>query len=83
MKTKKLVTRVLDTSWLSEQAGRPVRAARLRIKPRTSLVVGLDDPDGHPVSFAKDLLGACDPGADFAGPLATLGAEVTSTVLWG
>ena len=42
-----------------------------------------EDPDGHPVSFAKDLLGACDPGAAFAGPLATLGAEVTSTVLWG
>ncbi len=53
MKTKKLVTRVLDTSWLSEQAGRPVRAARLRIKPRTSLVVGLDDPDGHPVGWLR------------------------------
>jgi len=41
-----LVTQVLDPGWLSEQVGRPVRAARLRAKPQTSLVVGLDGPGG-------------------------------------
>ena len=43
MNIEQLVSRVLDPDWLSDQAGRSVRAARLRIKPRTSLVVGLDD----------------------------------------
>ena len=38
-----------------EQAGRPVRAARLRIKPRTSLVVGLDDTAGHPAGWLRFL----------------------------
>ena len=55
MNTRQLVARVLDPDWLSEQAGRPVRAARLRIKPRTSLVVGLDDPDGHPAGWLRIL----------------------------
>ena len=55
MNTGQLVARVLDPGWLSEQAGRPVRAARLRIKPRTSLVVGLDDAAGHPVGWLRFL----------------------------
>lgn len=55
MNTGQLVARVLDPGWLSEQAGRPVRAARLRIKPRTSLVVGLDDTAGHPVGWLRFL----------------------------
>ena len=55
MNTGQLVARVLDPGWLSEQAGRPVRAARLRIKPRTSLVVGLDDAAGHPVGWLRIL----------------------------
>ena len=55
MNTEQLVARVLDPGWLSEQAGRPVRAARLRIKPRTSLVVGLDDTAGHPVGWLRFL----------------------------
>ena len=55
MNTGQLVTRVLDPGWLSEQAGRPVRAARLRIKPRTSLVVGLDDTAGHPAGWLRIL----------------------------
>ena len=55
MNTGQLVARVLDPDWLSEQAGRPVRAARLRIKPRTSLVVGLDDAAGHPAGWLRIL----------------------------
>ena len=55
MNTGQLVTRVLDPGWLSEQAGRPVRAARLRIKPRTSLVVGLDDTAGQPAGWLRFL----------------------------
>lgn len=55
MNTGQLVARVLDPGWLSEQAGRPVRAARLRIKPRTSLVVGLDDAAGHPAGWLRIL----------------------------
>ena len=55
MNTGQLVARVLDPGWLSEQAGRPVRAARLRIKPRTSLVVGLDDNAGHPAGWLRFL----------------------------
>ena len=55
MNTGQLVARVLDPGWLSEQAGRPVRAARLRIKPRTSLVVGLDDTAGHPAGWVRFL----------------------------
>ena len=55
MNTGQLVARVLDPGWLSEQAGRPVRAARLRIKPRTSLVVGLDDTAGHPAGWLRIL----------------------------
>lgn len=55
MNTGQLVARVLDPGWLSEQAGRPVRAARLRIKPRTSLVVGLDDIAGHPAGWLRFL----------------------------
>ena len=55
MNTEQLVARVLDPGWLSEQAGRPVRAARLRIKPRTSLVVGLDDTAGHPAGWLRIL----------------------------
>ena len=55
MNTEQLVARVLDPDWLSEQAGRPVRAARLRIKPRTSLVVGLDDTAGHPAGWLRFL----------------------------
>ena len=55
MNTEQLVARVLDPGWLSEQAGRPVRAARLRIKPRTSLVVGLDDAAGHPAGWLRFL----------------------------
>ena len=55
MNTEQLVARVLDPDWLSEQAGRPVRAARLRIKPRTSLVVGLDDAAGHPAGWLRIL----------------------------
>lgn len=55
MNTGQLVARVLDPGWLSEQVGRPVRAARLRIKPRTSLVVGLDDTAGHPVGWLRFL----------------------------
>ena len=55
MNTEQLVARVLDPGWLSEQAGRPVRAARLRIKPRTSLVVGLDDTAGHPAGWLRFL----------------------------
>ena len=55
MNTEQLVARVLDPDWLSDQAGRSVRAARLRIKPRTSLVVGLDDATGHPVGWLRFL----------------------------
>ena len=55
MNTEQLVSRVLDPDWLSDQAGRSVRAARLRIKPRTSLVVGLDDATGHPVGWLRFL----------------------------
>ena len=55
MNTEQLVARVLDPDWLSEQAGRPVQAARLRIKPRTSLVVGLDDTAGHPAGWLRFL----------------------------
>ena len=55
MNTEQLVSRVLDPDWLSDQAGRSVRAARLRIKPRTSLVVGLDDAAGHPVGWLRFL----------------------------
>ena len=55
MNTEQLVARVLDPDWLSEQAGRPVRAARLRIKSRTSLVVGLDDTAGHPAGWVRFL----------------------------
>lgn len=55
MNTGQLVARVLDPGWLSEQAGRPVRAARLRIKPRTSLVVGLDDTAGQPAGWLRFL----------------------------
>ena len=55
MNTEQLVARVLDPGWLSEQAGRPVRAARLRIKPRTSLVVGLDDTAGQPAGWLRFL----------------------------
>ena len=55
MNTGQLVARVLDPGRLSEQAGRPVRAARLRIKPRTSLVVGLDDTAGHPAGWLRIL----------------------------
>ena len=55
MNTGQLVARVLDPGRLSEQAGRPVRAARLRIKPRTSLVVGLDDTAGHPAGWLRFL----------------------------
>ena len=55
MNTEQLVARVLDPGWLSEQAGRPVQAARLRIKPRTSLVVGLDDAAGHPAGWLRFL----------------------------
>lgn len=55
MNTGQLVARVLDPGWLSEQAGRPVRAARLRIKSRTSLVVGLDDTAGHPAGWLRFL----------------------------
>ena len=55
MNTGQLVARVLDPGWLSEQAGRPVRAVRLRIKPRTSLVVGLDDTAGHPAGWLRFL----------------------------
>ena len=55
MNTGQLVARVLDPGWLSEQAGRPVRAARLRIKPRTSLVIGLDDTAGHPAGWLRIL----------------------------
>ncbi len=53
MNTGQLVARVLDPGWLSEQAGRSVRAARLRIKPRTSLVVGLDDTAGQPAGWLR------------------------------
>ena len=55
MNTEQLVARVLDPDWLSDQAGRSVRAARLRIKPRTSLVVGLDDAAGQPVGWLRFL----------------------------
>ena len=55
MNIEQLVSRVLDPDWLSDQAGRSVRAARLRIKPRTSLVVGLDDSAGHPVGWLRFL----------------------------
>ena len=55
MNTEQLVSRVLDPDWLSDQAGRSVRAARLRIKPRTSLVVGLDDTAGHPAGWLRFL----------------------------
>ena len=55
MNTEQLVSRVLDPDWLSDQAGRSVRASRLRIKPRTSLVVGLDDDAGHPVGWLRFL----------------------------
>ena len=55
MNTEQLVARVLDPDWLSDQAGRSVRASRLRIKPRTSLVVGLDDATGHPVGWLRFL----------------------------
>lgn len=45
---------VLDQEWLSELTGRPVRAARLRIKPDVSLAVGLEDAaTGRPAGWAR------------------------------
>lgn len=38
-----LLERVLDPTWLSEHTGRDVRAARVRIKPSTSLGIALAD----------------------------------------
>ena len=41
--TADVVTAVLDADRLSELLGRPVRAARLRIKPEVSVLVSLED----------------------------------------
>lgn len=48
------VEAVLDQDRLSDLTGRPVRAARLRIKPDVSLTVGLEDAaTGRPAGWAR------------------------------
>ena len=52
--TPAAVEAVLDQEWLSNLTGRPVRAARLRIKPDVSLTVGLEDAaTGRPAGWAR------------------------------
>ena len=52
--TPAVVEAVLDQDRLSELIGRPVRAARLRIKPDVSLTVGLEDAaTGRPAGWAR------------------------------
>ena len=52
--TPAAVEAVLDQDRLSELIGRPVRAARLRIKPDVSLTVGLEDAaTGRPAGWAR------------------------------
>ena len=47
---------VLDVDALSEMLGRPVRAARLRVKPEVSLLVGLVERDsGRTAGWAQVL----------------------------
>ena len=36
-----VLARLLNPEWLAEHTGMPVRAARLRIKPRTSISLSL------------------------------------------
>ncbi|RRD04886.1 aminoglycoside phosphotransferase family protein [Arachnia propionica] len=51
-----LLTRVLDPDWLGEHTGAPVRAARLRVKPRTSISVSLvSGDDGVGVGWMRVL----------------------------
>lgn len=40
---RSLLSAVLDPDRLADMTGRPVRASSLRIKPQTSVVIGLDD----------------------------------------
>lgn len=52
--TSAAVEAVLDQDRLSDLIGRPVRAARLRIKPDVSLTVGLEDAaTGRPAGWAR------------------------------
>lgn len=52
--TSAAVEAVLDQDRLSDLTGRPVRAARLRIKPDVSLTVGLEDAaTGRPAGWAR------------------------------
>ena len=58
---------VLDQEWLSNLTGRPVRAARLRIKPDVSLAVGLEDAaTGRPAGWARLLWPVARAKADRA-----------------
>ncbi|RRD49303.1 aminoglycoside phosphotransferase family protein [Arachnia propionica] len=51
-----LLERILDPSWLSEHAGRDVRAARVRIKPSTSLGIALaDGASGRSIGWMRVL----------------------------
>ncbi|MDO5067255.1 MAG: aminoglycoside phosphotransferase family protein [Propionibacteriaceae bacterium] len=52
----RVLAAVLDADWLSEHTGQPVRAARLRVKPETSLTVGLSTrQDGRSVGWMRVL----------------------------
>lgn len=65
--TPAAVEAVLDQDRLSELTGRPVRAARLRIKPDVSLAVGLEDAaTGRPAGWARLLWPVARAKADRA-----------------
>ena len=65
--TPAAVEAVLDQEWLSELIGRPVRAARLRIKPDVSLTAGLEDAaTGRPAGWARLLWPVARAKADRA-----------------
>ncbi len=49
----RLIARVLDQQWLSDQLGYDATAARLRIKPETSVTISVEDPSGTPVGWAR------------------------------
>ena len=65
--TPAAVEAVLDQEWLSNLTGRPVRAARLRIKPDVSLTAGLEDAaTGRPAGWARLLWPVARAKADRA-----------------
>ena len=65
--TPAAVEAVLDQEWLSNLTGRPVRAARLRIKPDVSLAVGLEEAaTGRPAGWARLLWPVARAKADRA-----------------